>query len=793
MLACRPMLPLALSVAAGVLAGRFCPWLAEHAAAGWIVFAAALVWFFRRRENAPAVALEKTPESYLPHILPKPGFIARHGLNAFLVVVCIGCFFVAAWRQGVWHSRIDSGRLPKRVWFDAVLVVDAPNRLNSLASGEWRVPARIVSVNGKVAEEIPVRFYGAAEERLRRGDMVETRIRVSPPRPPAYPGAFNGAFWLERDGLVANAAVARGRDGGESAFRVLPVDNPPFATRLRRIIDAVRNAAIDTTLAHGGEHGPMLAAMLYGYRDELDRTLNDAFRRVGIGHVLAISGLHVGLVIALLWWLSGWLPWSVRGRSLACLAAAIVYLGLSGGQVAAARATLMAVIHLGARAAGRRGDMLNSLGAAAFIIILNNPTAPLDVGFQLSFTAVAFIHIALRDWGRGPARLEAERKTPPGRMSLFRMKLRRQVFSLTRLSIATWIGLYPVVAYVFQQVNMVGLPINIVVIPMMGAVLAGGLLLPLLGWIPGAEYVLTLPSLALTRTALFADSLPYSSFPVHSPSGWWMAIFYVFVFLYMLNRMMADSAGRKRWLAACFAGLLLGLAGTTASMASLPAPEEGRVSLLPGFGLGVVAAEAPDGTIALVGQLRRQGLDEAGWLHSLRRKGAVSVATLGSGKRDTLEGLRFHYSPVAFANYPLTAKKEANAAPEWKSVPGAEAVRFALVRNEKGGATALVVRTGGKTIATAANLGARDARALASFLRENEGEGSSTYLCLGYADRKLLADMNLWRADWVGVKGNPGAPESDGWFSQSAAGVAELGATLRVYDGGKWLSPKRRE
>lgn len=694
------MLPLALAVAAGTLAARFFPALSDYVSVAALLFVAALALFCLRRPEppapVPAETLRHTPPEYLPHLIPVPGFIARRGVNAFFIILCFGCFVLAAWRQGEWRGRLDSARLPLREWFTAVLVADAPAE-----AGRWNIPARVTVTNGApAAGEIPVRLYASAKQSIRRGDLIRARIRLSEPRPPAFPGAFDSPFWLERDGLAAYANVSYRRNGAnENTLVVIPAENVSLLTRARRVVDTVRAAAIRQTLEYGGAHGPMLAAMLYGHRADLDRLTNETFRRVGIGHVLAISGLHVGLVVGLLWWVSGLLTGAGRVRSVVCLVAAVVYLGLSGGQVAAARATLMAVIHLGARATGRHGDMLNSLGAAAFLIILNNPTAPLDIGFQLSFTAVVFIDIALRA-GRGksedPEEFYARLELPVARR--FLLRLRAAIVSLTRLSVSTSAGLYPIVAAVFHQVNLIGLPINIVVIPMMGAVLAGGLLLPVLGAIPGAAALLTLPSEALTRIAFAADAVPYSSFSVHSPSGWWIAAFYICVFCCLLHRMIISPAARRRWAGGCAAAAVLALAGMTAGMTSLPPPAEPRLAHLPGSGFGVVSAEMPDGAIALIGRIRRQGLNETAWLHHLRRSGPVSLVTIGRGKRDTLDALEFHYRPVAEENFPLTRKRGANAPPVWTPVPAVPGVEFALMRNSRGRAVRLLVRAGGKMI-----------------------------------------------------------------------------------------------
>lgn len=586
MLACRPMLCFAVALMSGIVLARYHPEAHALSLYGWPAFALLAVCYCVRPGKPPQPPPAGIPVAYVPHIIPRAGFIARHGLGAGVLLLCLAFFLVGLTRQACWEESRDPARLPQRRWFQATFQAMAPSSEHGGEAGRWRVPARLLTVDGKAAGGVPVRLSGPREGEFRRGDMLTARVHMGTVHPPTYPGAYDFRFWLERDGLVASMDVTRSRKfKSAKPYQIIPVDSVPVSTRFRRLLDDIRFKAIGKTLVHGGSEGGMLAAMIYGYRKDMPGELRDAFRRVGIGHVLAISGLHVGLIVGLLWWLGGLTGWNIRVRAVTCLALSLVYLGLSGGQVAAARATVMAVIHLAGIACGRKSDMLNSLGAAAFLIALANPTAPLDVSFQLSFTAVVFIYIAMN---RSPG--DNRRAPTPSRHageSALVARVRRELSSLVSLSIATWLGLYPIIALVFNQVNLVGLPINIVVIPLMSFVLAGGLLLPWLGWIPGAEWVLTLPSRILTWLAVLSDALPGSSFPAHAPSGAWIAIFYLFVAAFMLRGTLAVGTFRRRWEAASALGLAVGLIGVTVSMLSSPPPPAGRIAVLPAGGVGV--------------------------------------------------------------------------------------------------------------------------------------------------------------------------------------------------------------
>lgn len=775
MLACRPMLCFALAVMAGVVAARYCPEYFRYVHFGWLSFFVLVGWFILTpRSGAPSSV--DLPEGYDGHIFPRPGFLARRGLNRFILIACLGFFLVAAWRQNAWHQNRDPQHLPGR-WFTADLVALGPCREHPGERGDWRVPALLLSADGKDMRRYPVRLSGPEGADFRRGDIIQCRVRRDDFRVRPFPGAFDFRFWLERGGLAASLAVTKPRRAGSDSplYTVVSLPDLPLFTRAKRVIDAVRAQAIALTLEHGGGHGGVLAVMLYGYRKDLDGEIRDSFRRVGIGHVLAISGLHVGLIVGLLWWASGWLNWSSRWRAVACLILAVVYLGLSGGQVAASRATLMAVIHLGGIACGRKSDMLNSLGAAAFFLVLANPSAPLDVSFQLSFTAVVFIYLALD-------RKPGDKSFVMTGASPVRRRIMRELWSLVRLSVSTWVGLFPIIALVFNQVNPVGLPINIVVIPLMSLVLAGGLLLPCLGWLPGGAWLSTFPTWLLTKTALLSDALPYSSFPVNAPAPLWIALFYLFAFSLLLRGMIADARRKRVWTRVAVVGAGLTFAGLLASMASEPAPAGGRISIIPGHGFGVVAVESEDGGMALLGTFARSGWNETGWLHYLRRSGEIGVVALGDAETGDLATLAYHY-PIGKMTRIGMIDKSAIVSPRWLPVDGVSGVEYAVSRDYRGRVVWLAARTGNKMVCVAPRLAVRQF----VWRMERKTPGAEAGLMvIGFNDSSPRMPITPKPDGKVAIIGRYEGILPSGWFERRRYGVLVLDGELRGFDGTDW-------
>ncbi len=788
MLACRPFLCFAAAVMTGVLTARFHPGFESCLPFGWALFLLLLIAYLivPVRTAAPPSGI---PEAYAAYIRARPGFPARRGLNRLMLLVCAGLFLLGVMRQSAWERRLDPANLPEQRWFRAAFVANEPSRSHDGERGPWRVDATLFLVDGSGVGDVPVQVRGRGEAVFRRGDIVHARVRRLSPSPRAYPGAFDFSLLLERSGAVATLEIARpGRNAADApGLEVLPVDSPPLFVRIRRFVDAARSEAIRVTLKRGGSEGGVLAAMLYGYRRDTAAAIRDAFRRAGIGHVLAISGLHVGLIIGLFWWLGGWIGWRRRRRALGCLILAVFYLGLSGGQVAATRATLMAAIHLVGHFRGRRSDMLNSLGAAAFFITLANPGAPLDVSFQLSFAAVVFIYIALRQTPVAGAEEEAFRDSRAIDSSRI-ARVRREIRSLARLSVATWIGLFPVIALVFNQVNLIGLPVNIAVIPLMSLVLAGGLLLPWIGWIPGVSWLLTLPSKLLTATAVLCDSIPGSSFAAHGPSIGWTLAFYLFVALFMLRPMFSAPSLRARWTGATLAALAVCCAGLIAGMASRPAPQGGRAAVLPGGGMGTMVVEAPGGGIGILGEIRRGGLNEAEWLHYLHRSGGAALLAVGRPGPDAFDALEHHYAVSGMTVLAPTRKDEAGFAAPWAPLPGAEGVEYCYRRDARGRVFWLSARTAGKTATIATRVLCDD---FAELVREASDGADAGLFSLSFADPEPALPGGILPAARIGVRGRLPEHPSSRFFRRSDYGALLLSERgVEAYDGAIWREPE---
>jgi len=261
----------------------------------------------------------------------------------------------------------------------------------------------------------------------------------------------------------------------------------------------------------------VLRSVLLGDKSELSDDLYDMYRKNGIAHLLAISGLHVGII--------GMSVYKILRQK--CKLAyglcglisgvwALFYCFLTGMGVSTLRATIMLLISFLAGVLGRRADTLNSAGLAGIIILLIWPYQLFNCAFLLSFGCIIAIS--------GPA-MEI----------ISQLQLRSGILKAIILSLTIQLFTLPITAYFFFEVSLYGCILNLIVIPLMTIVVWSSLMAtlislvsPIAAAITGAagHYILKL----YTFLGGIASSLPFSSILIGRPSIWQICVYYFLFF-----------------------------------------------------------------------------------------------------------------------------------------------------------------------------------------------------------------------------------------------------------------------
>ena len=216
----------------------------------------------------------------------------------------------------------------------------------------------------------------------------------------------------------------------------------------------LRRQTIEGLKALGeGEDAALVTAMLTAETDELPAGMRAALSAAGISHLLAVSGLHLSILLAVCGRLGDQLLWSRRKRTLLSLLCCFAMMVLAGFRASVLRAALMAGLALGASLRGRRGDGLTGLGFAVTVILLLNPAAVWELGFLLSCGATLGILLLAKPLAR---LFPAAQRSRWGRL----------LWESVSVSLAAQLGTLPIAALTFGYLPAYSLITNLLVLPL---------------------------------------------------------------------------------------------------------------------------------------------------------------------------------------------------------------------------------------------------------------------------------------------------------------------------------------
>ena len=362
-----------------------------------------------------------------------------------------------------------------------------------------------------------------ALDALLPGDRVSVLAVLRPPPPPSMPGAFDFQRHAFFQGLGAYGFVI-----GDIAI----ISHPPatLEARLIRQIETVRLGI--TKQVHGlqnSDSGAVAAALLTGHRSYISEEVLQNMRHAGIAHLLAISGLHIGLVAGIVFGfvrlILAVLPAiglrldGKKAAALLAIPAAFTYAVLAGLTVPTERAFLMSGLMLAGVLIDRRALSMRSVCWAAIVILLVRPESLVGPGFQMSFAAVTAL-IAAYGW-LSQRRLASRHRLKDS--SIF-SHFSRYLCSVLVTTLVASAATAPFAVYHFQHVAAFGLIANAIAVPLaafwvMPAGIATLLAMPF-GWESGPLWMMCRGIDWILASAGLVAGLPGAAADIAAPPGW---------------------------------------------------------------------------------------------------------------------------------------------------------------------------------------------------------------------------------------------------------------------------------
>ncbi len=303
------------------------------------------------------------------------------------------------------------------------------------------------------------------------GDELKLFGVIEPIEPPRNPGQFDMRSYLARQDVLRQIFV---RYAENSVLLAHGGGNPVL-----RAAQAARGW-LQTTICRGLEDSPdvqsFLSGITLGLRHQTPEDIEDPFQQTGTLHLFAVAGLHVGIIARLLWMLATVGQLSRKWAAALIIPCLLFYAAVTGLHVSSIRAAIMGSVLLGGLFFERKVFNLNSLAAAAFLLLSWNTNELFATGFQLSFAVVGAI-ILLAD----PLSVAAEKRVAPdpflpaSLVSIPRRMIYSGMSAVARgsaVSAAAWIGSLLLILWYFHLVAPVSLVANLVVVPIAFFVLA---------------------------------------------------------------------------------------------------------------------------------------------------------------------------------------------------------------------------------------------------------------------------------------------------------------------------------
>ena len=436
----RPLIAILLSFLAGLLFGAF--FFPQHSP--WVIvfsFLAILIIL------VPWIISHKTGfQVILPGFFLLGTFIIQHGYHQ--------------------SDLLPWAEQGKRVTIEGVVLEPSKrlrDRVRLVLRADWIL---LKGQERRVNDRILVNIFREGRAFV-SGEKIRFPARLRSFRNFNNPGRYNYELAMQVRGITCAASVSDGR-------RIVSMGRGRLGFP-KGILEKVRGPVRELfTESLSLDDRALYRALVLGERQELTPEIREPFDRAGLGHILAVSGLHIGLVAWLVFTAAIFslsrsyrlvLRFSLRKAAaiLTCLPV-IAYACIAGFQVSSQRAMIMVLAFLLSIVLGREKDLWSTLALAALVVLAINPLAIFSISFQLSFFAVTGIlwltPVLHRRMFQSNGNLEGKKT--------FFSRVLAYAAGLLSVTLSATIFLLPLTAFYFHRISLVALPANLLVVPVMG-------------------------------------------------------------------------------------------------------------------------------------------------------------------------------------------------------------------------------------------------------------------------------------------------------------------------------------
>lgn len=342
------------------------------------------------------------------------------------------------------------------------------------------------------------------------GDILKIRGRLTKPLGLNNFGEFNYELYLAQKRIFVYTNIWQDKDIqkiGEERTNLLVSFSVSMRNKIKNIIGRLLQPPYNF----------LLIGMLLGEKTYIPPELKDVFIESGIMHILAVSGLHVGIIAAAIFIFLNSLRIPKRVKLITVVLILIMYAFITGFRPSVVRATIMFSLLVVGKLINRNRNLYISLFLAAFLILLINPLILYDAGFLLSFIVTFFI--------------------------IYLSPILQELFSNTitwiknplSVSMAAWLGIFPLSAYFFNKVSLISVISNIFIVPLTAIAVILGFIIFFLGLIsiPLATLIAKINYFVLiliTFLAKLFSSLPFSFVYVAQPLVIFIFLYYIMLF-----------------------------------------------------------------------------------------------------------------------------------------------------------------------------------------------------------------------------------------------------------------------